>query len=138
MRGAASAQDMSLPALPTRAASVPPYSVEPLGPRSPHWGRLPPLRLDPLVPALFTLSLAVRLVAARRLSFHVDEQFSLLGAHAVAERGLPFLPSGVPYLHGATLSYLLAPLILFGADDLSDLRALRLVSAVAGALTVIL
>jgi hypothetical protein len=90
------------------------------------------------VPALFTLGLAVRLIAARQLSFHIDEQFSLLGAHAVAERGLPLLPSGVPYLHGATLSYLLAPLIRFGAGDLSDLRALRLVSAVAGAVTVIL
>jgi len=93
---------------------------------------------DPLVPALFTLGLAVRLVAARRLSFHVDEQFSLLAAQAVATRGLPLLPSGVPYLHGATLSYLLAPLVRFGVGDLSDLRPFRLVSAVIGALTVVL
>jgi hypothetical protein len=85
-----------------------------------------------------TLGLAVRLVAARRLSFHVDEQFSLLGAYAVANRGFPLLPSEVPYLHGATLSYLLAPLVRFGASDLSDLRLLRLVSVLAGAVTVLL
>ena len=44
----------------------------------------------------------------------------------------------MPYLHGATLSYLLAPLVRFGASDLSDLRPLRLVSVLAGALTVLL
>ncbi len=92
--------------------------------------------LDPLVIiALFAFGLAVRLVAARRLSFHVDEQFSLLGALMVAERGIPLLPSGVPYLHGATLSYLLAPLIHLG---LGDLGRLRLVSVGAGALSVVL
>ena len=90
------------------------------------------------MPALFTLGLTLRLVAARWLSFHVDEQFSLLAAHTVAARGIPLLPSGVPYLHGATLSYLLAPLLRFGIGDLSDLRPLRFVSAGAGALTVVL
>src|SRR5829696_10268138 len=109
----------------------------PLDPAPAHLRR-PLLWLDPLVPALLALGLAVRLVAARRLSFHVDEQFSLLGAYAVANRGIPLLPSEVPYLHGATLSYLLAPLIRFGASDLSDLRLLRLVSVLAGALTVLL
>jgi hypothetical protein len=88
--------------------------------------------------AVFAFGLAVRLIAAGRLSFHVDEQFSLLGAHAVAERGIPLLPSGVPYLHGATLSYLLAPLVRLGLGDLSQLETLRLVSVVAGALAVVL
>lgn len=88
-----------------------------------------------LAAALFVLGGAVRLAAARRLSFHVDEQFSLLGAQMVAERGVPLLPSGAPYLHGATLSYLLAPLVQLGLDDLATLR---LVSVGVGAVTVVL
>lgn len=99
-------------------------------------GRLAGWWLELLLPvALFALGGAVRLAAARGLSFHVDEQFSLLGAQMVAERGVPLLPSGVPYLHGATLSYLLAPLVRLGLDDLATLR---LVSAGAGAVAVVL
>ena len=90
------------------------------------------------MPALFTFGLVVRLVAARRLSFHVDEHFSLLGDRVGPEHGVPLLPSGMPYLHGATLSYLLVPLVRFGVGDLSDLRPLRLVSAAAGTLAVVL
>ncbi|HEV2073446.1 MAG TPA: hypothetical protein VGR29_07360 [Thermomicrobiales bacterium] len=74
----------------------------------------------------------LRLVAALSLTPHVDEASSLLAAHAVAERGLPILPSGTVYLQGATLSYLLAPFIWLGYGDLADLWLLRLVIVVAG------
>jgi len=78
--------------------------IEPLGTVRPNSSQPGRRWLDPLViVALFAFGLADRLVAARRLSFHVDELFSLLGARMVAERGVPLLPSGVPYLHGATL-----------------------------------
>jgi hypothetical protein len=78
----------------------------------------------------------LRLVAALTLTPHVDEASSLLAAHAVAERGLPILPSGTVYFQGATLSYLLAPLIWLGFGDLSDLSFLRLVIVVAGMATI--
>jgi hypothetical protein len=73
-----------------------------------------------------------RLLAALSLTPHVDEASSLLAVHAVAERGLPILPSGTVYLQGATLSYLLAPFLWLGFGDLADLWILRLVIVVAG------
>lgn len=85
-----------------------------------------------LVLILLVLGGLVRLIAAFTLSPHVDESSSLLAAHAVAERGLPILPSGTVYMQGATLSYLLAPLLWLGFGDLPDLPILRLVIVGAG------
>ncbi|MGH2615802.1 MAG: hypothetical protein ACRDJC_11220 [Thermomicrobiales bacterium] len=88
--------------------------------------------------ALVVLGLVVRLIAVARLSLQIDEPASLLGALAVAERGVPLLPSGTLYLHGATLSYLLAPLVWLGFDSMADLHTLRLVSAAIGTLAILL
>ena len=82
------------------------------------------------------LALLIRIAAVRQLSLQVDEPATILAAHQVAERGVPILPSGTLYLHGATLSYLLAPLVWLGVGDLDDLRALRLVGVVAGVVAV--
>jgi hypothetical protein len=81
---------------------------------------------------------ALRIVAAERLTPHVDEAASVLAAHAVAERGVPVLPSGTVYFQGATLSYLLAPFVWLGAGGLEDLVLLRAVSVIAGTLAVYL
>jgi hypothetical protein len=80
----------------------------------------------------------LRLVAASTLTPHVDEGASLLAAHAVAERGFPILPSGTVYTQGATLSYLTAPFVWLGLDQLSDLNALRSVVVVFGTLAIYL
>jgi hypothetical protein len=84
------------------------------------------------------LGLLTRLAAARALPVHFDEGAMLLGVHAVAGHGLPILPSGVLYVHGATLSYLLAPLVWLGLGGPEDLFLLRAVNAVFGAITVYL
>ncbi len=81
---------------------------------------------------ILLVALCLRLFAAWTLSPHADEPASVLAAHGVAAGGVPILPSGTLYLHGATLSYLLAPLVLVGRGDLEDLFLLRLVSVAAG------
>lgn len=91
-----------------------------------------------LVGAVLALGLLVRLSAAELLTPHVDEAASVLAAQMVAERGVPILPSGTVYLQGATLSYLLTPLVWLGLGDLADLTAMRLVLVVAGTVTIYL
>ncbi len=91
-----------------------------------------------MVAVVLAIGLLMRLAASERFSPHVDEPASVLAAHMVAERGVPILPSGILYLHGATLSYLLAPLVWLGFSDLGDLAVLRLVSVVAGVAAVFL
>ncbi len=91
-----------------------------------------------VVGVVLAVGLLVRLTASERLSPHVDEPASVLAAHMVAERGVPILPSGTLYLHGATLSYLLAPFVWLGFGDLEDLAVLRLVSVLAGVTAVFL
>lgn len=88
--------------------------------------------------AVVVLGLLFRLIAVDRLSLQIDEPASLLGARAVVELGVPILPSGTLYLHGATLSYLLAPLVWLGFNDITDLHTLRLVNAVIGSLAILL
>ncbi|MBA2758835.1 MAG: glycosyltransferase family 39 protein, partial [Chloroflexia bacterium] len=80
----------------------------------------------------------VRLIAAITLSPHVDEPSSVLAAHAVAERGLPILPSGTPYFQGVTLSYLLQPFVWLGFGEIDDLLAMRMIVVVAGTVTLYL
>jgi hypothetical protein len=86
--------------------------------------------------ALTVLAGVPRIGAARALPLHVDEPNTLLAAQMVAEQGLPVLPSGVLYLHGATQSYLLALLVRFGWGNVADLGLHRLTSVVAGTLSV--
>lgn len=94
------------------------------------------------VPVIFLILVGLggilRLVAAHTLTPHVDEGASLLAAHAVAERGFPILPSGTVYTQGATLSYLTAPFVWLGLDQLSDLNYLRTVVVVIGSLAIYL
>ena len=78
--------------------------------------------------------LLVRVAMALHLGPHIDEPASVLALHQVAETGFPFLPSGVLYLQGATLSYLSAPLHWLGLDGPGDLFALRTVPLLAGML----
>ena len=88
--------------------------------------------------AVVVIGFLARLLAALSLTPHVDEPSSLLAAHAVAERGLPILPSGTVYFQGATLSYLLQPFLWLGLGDLGDLTAMRLLLVVAGTITLYL
>jgi hypothetical protein len=87
---------------------------------------------------LIALGGVLRLVAANTLTPHVDEGASLLAAHAVADRGVPILPSGTVYTQGAILSYLAAPFVRLGLDDLADLNALRTIVVVIGTLAIYL
>lgn len=91
-----------------------------------------------VVLAVVMAGCAVRIVAAERLTPHVDEAASVLAAHAVVERGVPVLPSGTVYFQGATLSYLLAPFVWLGFGGLEDLVVMRGVSVVAGTIAVYL
>lgn len=84
------------------------------------------------------VGLLVRFAAAITLSPHVDEPSSVLAAHAVAERGLPILPSGTPYFQGVTLSYLLQPFIWLDLADIDNLQIMRMIPVVAGTITVYL
>jgi hypothetical protein len=88
--------------------------------------------------ALVFLGLAIRTQAAIQQPLFIDEAFSLLAIQETAAHGLPMLPTGVLYLHGSTLSYLLAPLALFKLVDHDDLALLRLVSVVAGTASIFL
>jgi hypothetical protein len=87
--------------------------------------------------SLALIACLIRLVAADRLTPWVDEPVSMLAAFEVADRGVPILPSGKLYLQGATLSYILAPVVLAGYDELDDLAVLRLSGVIAGTLAVI-
>ncbi len=88
--------------------------------------------------AVLGVGFLVRLIAAIRLSPHVDEASSILAAQAVAEKALPVLPSGTVYFQGATLSYLLQPFLWLGLGGLDDLVAMRLLLVAAGTATVYL
>src|SRR5262245_18333136 len=85
-----------------------------------------------VIVALVVGAFLIRVSAAEHLSSHVDEAASIMAAQAVAERGAPVFPSGTLYLQGATLSYVLAPVVLAGYGDLDDLAVLRFPSVVAG------
>jgi hypothetical protein len=89
----------------------------------------------PLLAGLCAIALVVRWRASG-LPFADDEASTLLAAQRIAETGLPVLPSGVLYLHGATISYLLAPLAWFGWLDIDHLHQLRLVNVMIGTITV--
>lgn len=83
---------------------------------------------------MLSVALLVRVIAAIRLSAHVDEASSVLAARMVTDRGVPLLPSGVLYLQGTLESYLWAPLIAAGWGEGTSPLSLRLVSAVAGSI----
>jgi hypothetical protein len=97
-----------------------------------------PLAILAALGFVLLLALMIRVGAARHLSPQVDEPATLLAAHQIVERGLPILPSDTLYLHGATLSYALAPLVWAGYGDLEDLHKLRMVSVLAGVVAVAL
>lgn len=77
------------------------------------------------------VAFAARLIASR-LPFTDDEASTLLAAQQIARTGAPVLPSGVLYLHGAVISYLLAPFAWFGWLDIGHLQHLRLLNVVIG------
>jgi len=91
-----------------------------------------------IVGLLVAVGLVLRWRAAEVLTMQVDEPATLLAAIAVAERGLPILPSGTLYLHGTVVSYLLAPLVWLGYDGLADLDVLRLVNVAIGCVAIYL
>jgi hypothetical protein len=72
------------------------------------------------------------------MPFAFDESESLLAAHGVATHGLPIFPSGALFVHGTTLSYLLAPLVWLGWGEPDNLFILRAVSAILGSIAVYL
>lgn len=80
--------------------------------------------------ALLVASGAVlRLVDLGAISFHWDEDLSSLAAKAIAEHGIPELPSGMIYLRGLAFSYAMAASGMWlGFDE----TALRLPAALFG------
>ncbi|MGI8475560.1 MAG: glycosyltransferase family 39 protein [Thermomicrobiales bacterium] len=88
--------------------------------------------------AVLVVALLARFSALQHITSQIDEPASILAAREVVARGVPILPSGIPYLQGATLSYLLAPFVALGYGDLADLHALRTVSLLAGLAAVLL
>jgi hypothetical protein len=88
--------------------------------------------------ASIVFGVLVRVIAALTLSPHVDEPSSVLAAHVVADRGLPILPSGMPYFQGYTLSWLLAPFVWLGLGEIEHLTLLRMVPVLTGAATIYL
>lgn len=85
-----------------------------------------------LIGALTILGLVLRVIASRELPLYVDEGFTLLGTLSVIAHGIPLFPSGVLYLHGATLSYLLAPAAAIGWADLDHINMLRAIPVALG------
>lgn len=91
-----------------------------------------------LVALALLFGVLLRIAMASHLGPHIDEPASMLAFHQVAETGLPFLPSGVLYLQGATLSYLSVPLHWLGLDGPDHLLAMRTVPLLAGMLVPLL
>jgi uncharacterized membrane protein len=79
----------------------------------------------------------LRLSAAQNLSSHVDESASIMAAQMVAEKGIPLFPSGVLYLQGATISYLLALPVKLGYGNIEHLTDLRMLSVVFSTLAIL-
>lgn len=79
-----------------------------------------------------TVGLALRVLFAWNLPYHVDEPASVLAFQRVAATSWPIYPSGVLYLQGATLSYLAAPLAWLGLDTPDQPGWVRLVPVLAG------
>jgi uncharacterized membrane protein len=104
----------------TRADRAPRYSLITIG----------------LLCALLT-GFLLRLSSAERLSSHVDESASVMAAQMVADKGVPVFPSGTLYLQGATISYLLAPVIQLGYGGIDHLTELRMLSVIAGTLAIL-
>ncbi|MHB1414823.1 MAG: ArnT family glycosyltransferase [Chloroflexota bacterium] len=61
--------------------------------------------------------LLLRVWYALTIAPFVDEYASVYAARAITERGIPLLPSGLLYLHGAPFSYLAAPFVVLGGDS---------------------
>ncbi len=81
-----------------------------------------------LVP-LVIAGAALRLVDLGAISFHWDEDLSALAAKAIAEHGIPELPSAMIYLRGLAFSYAMAASGMWlGFDE----AALRLPAALVG------
>jgi 4-amino-4-deoxy-L-arabinose transferase-like glycosyltransferase len=77
----------------------------------------------PAWPSILTLALLLGLALAlrwryiREISLFVDEFVTAWAAHNVLERGLPIFPSGNVYPHGLVFTYLVAPFLLGGFDE---------------------
>ena len=86
--------------------------------------------------ALLVCAFLFRYAAASQLSSHVDEAASVMATQMVVDKGAPIFPSGTLYLQGATVSYILAPVMALGYGSYDDLLPLRLLSVFAGTLAV--
>ena len=87
---------------------------------------------------LVLLAFTIRGVTATQLIPHVDEAATMLATEMVATKGVPVFPSGVLYLQGASLSYLLAPLTAVIGGTIDQLTALRFVNVLMGTGVVLL
>jgi hypothetical protein len=76
----------------------------------------------------------LRCFAVVRVGQHIDEAASAMAAVCTATSGVPVFPSGVLYLQGASLSYLLAPALRLGLDPVS--AWVRVVPLIPGCLSV--
>jgi len=77
-----------------------------------------------------SIAAVVRVLFLGRIGLVGDEDVSLLAARAIADSGLPVLPSGYSYWRAPLFHYLQAPLIALG-----DIGWLRLTSVAAAAIT---
>lgn len=89
-----------------------------------------------VIVALVVVAAVLRIYVAISLGVHIDEPASIQAAMVTAAHGVPVLPSGVLYLQGATLSYMLAPFVPLDASALAMLETLRWPSVVGGVLAV--
>ncbi len=67
---------------------------------------------------LLLLGLALRWRYMQEISLFVDEFVTAWAAQNVLERGLPIFPSGNIYPHGLVFTYLVAPFLLGGFDEI--------------------
>lgn len=121
-----------------KTASAPPASIAPYGTDWSIDDRSPRISLQHI--ALFCVlltGLLLRLSAARHLSSHVDESASIMAAWMTADKGVPIYPSGTFYTQGATISYLLAPIVKLGYGDIDHLYVMRLLSVFTGTLAIV-
>ncbi|MGI9253782.1 MAG: hypothetical protein ACR2J8_08545, partial [Thermomicrobiales bacterium] len=102
-------------------------------PFEPWPGRVWPMAS--MLAVLCAIGFAVRF-RATSLPLFLDEAATLLAAQQIGKSGLPILPSGVLYLHGATVSYLLAPLGHWGLLDIANVEKLRLLNVIIGTVAI--
>jgi len=88
-----------------------------------------------VVLGLTAAAFALRLAYLLHSHPFIDEFTTVLAAHAILERGLPLLPSGLFYEHGLLFSYVDAPFVALASEE-ALFSVARLPSLLIGTATV--